>query len=176
MFYIETARTYIRAPQKHDFEDLYKLQTDPEVMRVVGIGKPRSLEEVQKSLKNSLWHQQKYGYSLGSVFEKSSDKFIGRAGLIHLAFGDNSPDIEIAYALHKNYWHKGYATEIAKALIEWGFENLSAAKLVGITRLDNKASQRVLEKAGMRYNKKYLYNGIETSYYEILKINYEKTF
>ena len=59
-----------------------------------------------------------------AVFEKETGEFIGQAGLFHKGFYDEQPDIELAYRLHKKYWGHGYATELAKALIRWAFENI----------------------------------------------------
>lgn len=57
----------------------------------------------------------------------------------------------MAYRLHKKFWGKGYATELAKALIEHGLNNLKLPRIIAPVHPDNKASIRVLEKAGMDY-------------------------
>jgi len=69
--------------------------------------------------------------------------------------------------LDKMYWGKGYATEIAKAIIKWGFDNLDIDKIVAIAVPENKASIRVMEKVGMKYKKDYEYKGVTTVYYVI---------
>lgn len=151
MVFLETTRLYMRPPCKEDFQDLYQLQSDPEVMRYIGEG-IRDKDTVRRGLQQAIDHQKKHGFSLGSVFDKHSDTFIGRAGLIHIGFQDEN-DIEIAYAFHKAYWKKGYATEIAQALLIWGFSHLPYSFFVALVHPDNQSSRQVLEKMGMHYMK-----------------------
>lgn len=166
--FLETNRLILKAPELSDFDDLYLLQTDPEVMKYIGEG-VRSKQEVELSLHNAIAHYQKHGFSLGNVFEKESGEFIGRAGIIYLALDDTQPDIEIGYAFFKPYWNKGYATELSRALIIWGFANLPVNYLVGVIKPKNEKSRHVLEKVGMKYIKQSLYRGQEVAYYRIDK-------
>jgi len=165
---LETKRLIIKVPSEQDINDQYKLQSDPDVMQYIATG-VRTREEVEKILHTAIKHYQKHKFSLGSVFEKATGEFIGRAGLIYLAFDDTQPDIEVGYALLKPYWNKGYATEITKALLEWGFAHLNIVKLVAVTRPENEKSRRVLEKCGMHFVKMFQYNGIDVTYYEIYR-------
>jgi GrpB-like predicted nucleotidyltransferase (UPF0157 family) len=71
--------------------------------------------------------------------------------------------------LHQKYWGRGYATELVKALIKWGFEHISIDKLVAVTHPLNISSQKVLEKSGMDYAGKKPYMDSEVSYFEIYK-------
>lgn len=169
--FLTTNRLVIKAPSMTDFDDQFLLQSDPEVMKYVGTG-PRCEEKVKKVLQKSIDHYVKHGFSLGSVFEKSSNEFIGRAGLMYVDYDDTQPEVEIGYALLKQYWGRGYATEIAKALITWGFSNLNVTKLVGIARTENISSCQVLEKAGMALKKHVPYNKHDALQYEIEKIKY----
>jgi ribosomal-protein-alanine N-acetyltransferase len=169
--FIETERLIINIPTLSDLQDQHLLQSDPDVMQYIGLG-PRTENEVLEGLLNAIRHQEKHGFSLGSVFEKDTGDFVGRAGLIYLAFDDTQADIEVGYALLKKYWAKGYATELANACIAWGFKHLTVEKLVAVTRPKNEKSSRVLEKAGMHFVKRTLYNNIEVVYYEIAKSRY----
>jgi ribosomal-protein-alanine N-acetyltransferase len=58
----------------------------------------------------------------------------------------------LAYRLHKKYWHQGYATELAKALIEWGFKKFSLPKIIAGVHPENEGSRKVMEKSGMSYH------------------------
>ncbi len=172
--FLETKNLIINAPESTDFHDLYTLQSDPDVMKYIGQG-VRTETEVMSGLEKAIAHYKKYAFSLGSVIEKENQQFVGRAGLIYLAYDDNQPDIEVGYALIKDAWHKGYGTELAKALIDWGFTHLTIEKLVGIVKPDNKASRRVLEKAGMRYIQNTTYWSNEVALYEIQKSHFAQT-
>ena len=150
--------------------NLYALQSDADVMKYVGQG-ARTQSEVMIGLEKAITHQKKYGFSLGCVFAKESGDFVGRAGLIYFAYDDTQPDIEIAYALTKNAWNKGYATELAKTLIDWAFQNLSITKLVAVINPDNDRSRHVLEKVKMNYVRRAHYGDNEVALYDIHKTN-----
>ena len=94
---LETKRLIINTPENIDFDNLYALQADADVMQYVGQG-VRTPAEVTSGLEKAIAHQKKYGFSLGCVFEKESGVFVGRAGLIYLAYDDSQPDIEVGYA------------------------------------------------------------------------------
>lgn len=166
--FLETKNLIIKTPEPSDFNDLYALQSDVEVMKYIGQG-VRTQAEVRSGLEKAITHYQQHHFSLGSVFAKESGAFVGRAGLIYLAYDDTQPDVEVGYALMKNAWNKGYATELARALIHWGFEQLTVARLVGIINPHNEGSRRVLEKAGMHYVGRSHYWDNEVDLYEIQK-------
>lgn len=106
---------------------------------------------------------------LGVYLKKKSGYFVGRAGLIHLAYDDTQADIEIAYALTKAAWGKGYGVELAKAIINWGFQHLAVRKLLAVVNPDNDYSRRVLEKAKMHYVGCAHYGEKEVALYAIQK-------
>ena len=160
-FAFETARLQIKALSEEDFDKIYQVQTDPEVMRYIGSGLPRSKEQIQELFEKMVVHQETYGYSLCPVYERETGLFIGCAGLIHLAFDDTQPEIEVGYWLLPQFWGKGYATETTKACVQWAFAHLSVNCVVGITQLDHIRSQRVLEKAGLQSEGRSTYRGHE---------------
>lgn len=149
--FLETERLAIYHPEETDIDKLCVLLSDSEVVKYMGHGQPRTHKEVQEGLMKAISHRQKYGFSMGLVYEKTTQQFIGRAGLFHLSFDDTQTEIEISYALLPIYWQKGYATELARALVAWGFKHLLVSRLVGIIYPDNHASKHVLEKIGMSY-------------------------
>jgi ribosomal-protein-alanine N-acetyltransferase len=166
--FLETKHLIIKNASQDDYENLCVLQSDPDVMRYIGNG-ARSPAEVQNALDNAMSHQKKHGFGIGMVFEKNTGLFIGWAGLIYLAYDDTQSEIEVGYMLHKAFWNKGYATELAKAIIKWGFENLPVDKLVAVIIPDNKGSRRVLEKSGMHYIGESVYRNKNVAKFEINK-------
>ncbi|KTD72462.1 GNAT family N-acetyltransferase [Legionella tucsonensis] len=166
--FLETKNLIINAPTLADFDNLYALQSDAEVMEYIGQG-VRTRAEVMTGLEKAITHYEKHNFSLGCVFEKESGIFVGRAGLIYLAYDDSQPDIEVGYALTKTSWNKGYGMELARALIHWGFAHLSIKKLVGVIHPDNERSRKVLEKAQMNYVGRTNYWNNEVAMYEIHK-------
>jgi len=70
-------------------------------------------------------------------------------GWFSLKYAGRSPDIEVGYRLVPAVWGKGYATEGATALVDYGFDDLDLDRIIGVTHPGNRASQRVLLKAGL---------------------------
>ena len=167
--FLETKRLILKTTDSTDLDNLISLRSDPEVMKYIGKGEIQTQDDVKRFLEMAIQYQEKHGFGFCSVFEKESGKFIGQAGLFHLSFYDEQPEIEVAYRLHKKYWGKGYATELAKALIQWGFQNLPVKRLVALIHPDNLPSRRVLEKAGMTYTGKVKHHDKVVPCYEIYK-------
>jgi len=168
--FLETKRLILKTTELSDFDRLMELRSDSDVMQYLGDGTVHTEDQVRKFLSMAIPYQEKHGIGFCTVFEKESGDFIGQAGLFHIGYHDEQPDIEIAYRLHKKFWGKGYATELTKALIQWGFQNLTVDKLIAATDPENSASQNVLKKAGLDYKGKVKwYNGKEVCWYEIYK-------
>ena len=168
--FLETKRLILKTAELSDLDMLVALRSDFEVMENTGYSVTQTKEEVREYLNFAISYQEMHGMGFCLVFEKESGNFIGEAGLFHLLFDDAQPEIELSYHLHKKFWGKGYGTELAKALIQWGFQRLSINKLVSTTYPDNIASQKVLKKAGFDcMSKKQLPDGEELFWYEIYK-------
>lgn len=66
--------------------------------------------------------------------------------------GDGDPDVwNIGFWIHPDYWRNGYATEAARAVIAFGFEELAASKITTAHAVFNTPSKRVIEKLGFRF-------------------------
>ena len=167
---IETARLWLRGFRPDDLDALCQVFGDPEVMKYISGGKPRTREATAEGLHRSIEGWRKRGFGLWAVVEKLNDKMIGYCGLIFL---DDTPEIEVAYGLMKSAWGKGFAAEAARASLEFGFEELKLERIVAVVNLQNVASQRVLEKLGMKYTKNVHHYDADLMYYEIAKANYQ---
>ena len=158
---IETQRLYLRTLTLDDLDDLFLILSDPEVIRYVGSGQPASREETRTALLSIINHWKLHGFGRWAVVDKESQRLIGFGGLRSL-FG--TP--EVVYHLAKWCWGKGLATEMAGAVLRYGFEEHPFDRIVAIAKPLNVASVRVMEKVGMKYVK-------HTSYYEIDVVEYE---
>jgi RimJ/RimL family protein N-acetyltransferase len=154
-----------------DFEDIFRLHTDPRV--VATLGGPRSDEQTREYLQACLVHWDQYGWGQwifeqrmlddrgmlderGRLDERAAGPLVGRCGLRHYAVSgaDVGPDaIELLYAVRAEYWGRGLATEMARAVLRLAFEQLGLESVVAFTLPTNLASRRVMEKAGMRYDR-----------------------
>jgi RimJ/RimL family protein N-acetyltransferase len=116
--FLETKRLILKAPSLDQLDELFILQSDPDVMKYIGSG-PRTKEKIIDATESAIKHYNDHGFSMCALYEKETGQFIGQAGLLYLEYNDQQPDIEVGYRLHKRFWGNGYATEIAIGLIEW---------------------------------------------------------
>jgi ribosomal-protein-alanine N-acetyltransferase len=146
--WLETLRLGMRDFVAADFDDLLRLGRDPRVMRYIGNGKPLSRDGVARLLARILGYGALYpDLGIWHTSRRDSGAFVG---WFSLKYAGKSPDIEIGYWLVPSAWGRGFATEGAQALADYGFDDLDLDRIIGVTHPDNKASQRVLMKAGLR--------------------------
>lgn len=171
---LETERLTLRRITPADFDDLYKMNRDPQIMRYVGDGSTRTHEQMEEEVVRLMGHYtKKPGLGIWAVELKVTGKFVGASGLVHY---DNTPEIEIGYRMQKEHWKNGYATEASKGLLKYGFESLKLQKIVSSAHVDNTASRRVMEKIGMSYiDNRFHYDALQ-AYYEISGEEYQELY
>jgi len=143
---LETDRLYLRKMEKSDFHSLCKMLMDEEVMYAYG-GAFCDVDAVSW-LERQLERYNEYGFGLWAVILKQTDEMIGQCGLTMQDF-DGTQVLEVGYLFQKEFWHKGYAIEAAKACKEYAFEKLNANEVFSIIRDTNIASMNVAIRNGM---------------------------
>jgi len=148
--FLETERLLLRRFTHDDVDNLYQLDSDPEVMRYVtgGATTPREVVERVDLPAFMSYYDRVDGYGFWAAIDKTTDRFLG---WFHLRpqEGDPLDQPELGYRLRREAWGMGYATEGARALIRKGFTDLGAQRVVALAFRDNLASRRVMEKSGM---------------------------
>jgi RimJ/RimL family protein N-acetyltransferase len=143
---LETERLILREWTPDDAAAMFEICRDAEVMRYIGTGKPyETLGEAEKFLEWAVEYQRKNGFCRWAAIEKRSGKIVGSCGF---AYPHGTPEVELGYLFDRAVWGKGFATEAARACLNYGFEKLEFREIIAITDLENTASQRVLEKIG----------------------------
>ena len=157
---LETERLLLSPFRPENAEIWVALRTDPEVMKF--IRPPRTPEQALAEARGM--HFRGAGGALGfwCISERVSGDTIGTGILLPLPLEARDPDwfkltledlkrheIEVGYHLIPSAWGKGYATEAAKALITFAFEETPLDRILAVTNPENEASQRVLRKAGL---------------------------
>jgi [ribosomal protein S5]-alanine N-acetyltransferase len=152
------------------FDDFHRMHRDPRVMATLApAGAPGGVlsdEETLRFLRRHLNHWERHGYGLWAFRDRADNRFVGRAGLYNTYVGGND-EVELAYALMAEYWSKGLATEMARAIVAVAFERLSLTDLVCFTLTINRASQRVMEKTGFEYEREVVHAGSPHELYRI---------
>ncbi len=160
---LETDRLLLRTWTPDDAEAMLAIYSHPEVTRFLGSGVPdQNLDDAHKRLLRAQTHQERHGFGFWAVVDKSTGQILGSCGLKHL---EDGPQIEVGYHLARLVWNRGFATEAAAGCLRYGFEKLKLDRIVGVVALENHASQRVLEKIGMRYERLGRHYGREVKVY-----------
>lgn len=156
----ETERLIIRYWQPDDIEEAFTIYGDPEVTRyLAGDARDTTIEETREWLTKKMATQaEKAPLGLWAAEDRASGRVIGHA-LLQYAPINGDDRVEVGYALARSAWGKGYATEIAQAMIQVGFDSLNLDEIYGVVIPENAASRRVLEKVGMRNLGMGDYNG-----------------
>ncbi len=154
-----TERLRLRGWRRGDAPPLAAMNADPEVMRYIGSGAKPYAEALERAGRLVRARPGK-GLGLWAIEERAIEKsgtgvFHGWAGLIPL---DDTEEIELAYRLPKSSWGRGIATEAARPLLAYGFDELRLARIAAVTDPENRASRRVLDKLG------FLYQGLRSAY------------
>lgn len=167
--FLETERLILRQFTEDDADNLFELNSDPDVVRFTpDVGQPTEYKVIQTQILPRFFsYYKKYdGYGVWAVIEKSSQEFIGWflfRPAMHASYFDpalaNPMDIELGYRLRKVAWGKGYATEGSKALIFKGFSELGTQLVIAVALAENVASIRVMKKAGLKLEKRFFYEG-----------------
>ena len=149
---IETERLFLRELIESDKDELAKILSDPESMKFYP--EPFSKKKVENWIDWNIDNYKKYNHGLWAVILKNENIFIGDCGITFQEIeGEKLP--EIGYHIKKEYCANGYATEVAKACIDYAFKILDYDTLYTYTKLDNIPSIRVAKKTGMEFVKKF---------------------
>lgn len=163
----ETDRLYLREMNQSDFKSLSKILKDEETM--YAYEGAFSDTEVQEWLDKQILRYQKWNFGLWAVILKETDEMIGQCGLTMQQWKEEEV-LEIGYLFERLYWHKGYATEAAKACKKYAFEILKADEVCSIIRDTNVASQNVAIRNGMTMTDTWTkyYKGVDMPHYRYI--------
>jgi RimJ/RimL family protein N-acetyltransferase len=140
---------------REDLGALVELHLDPDVSRF--LGGVRTLEATAAYLESNLRHWADHGVGLFTLW-LNDGAFVGRAGLRYVEV-EGVRELEIAYTFVKQVWGLGLATEVAKALAELWKTQRADPSLVALVMKGNTASERVLMKAGLLYERDAEFHG-----------------
>ncbi|TDG17294.1 N-acetyltransferase [Paraburkholderia silviterrae] len=156
---IETARLLMRPPQMEDFEDLYEMWSDAEVIRHV-TGYPLTREDVWSRLLRSFGHWAAMGFGHWVVTEKANGSFVGEVGFVQYKRGisaefDRAP--EIGWMLARRAQRLGYASEAVDAALHWADVRWPGSDTVCIISPENVESLRLGDKFRYRVDHEGIY-------------------
>ena len=149
---LETERLFLREMDRNDYDVLYRVLADTEIMRHY----PYTFDEarVRAWIERNMDRYREHGFGLWAVCLKDTGEMIGDCGLtLQNIEGEMLP--EIGYHIRRDHQHKGYGKEAALAVRNWAFENTDYPALYSYCKYTNVGSYKTAESIGMHFEKEY---------------------
>lgn len=167
---LNTERLILRPFEKSDAESFFEMDKNPEVHRYLWNKPVLEIEEVFAGIK--MIRQQYIDNNIGrfAVILKETNEFIGWAGLKYNTKTVNNKNYfyDIGYRLNENFWGNGYASEASFAWLDYGFKVMKIEKMTAAAHTANIASNRILQKIGMKVTEQYLEDNVSWNWYEMI--------
>ncbi|WP_416982658.1 GNAT family N-acetyltransferase [Streptomyces sp. T028] len=149
-----TRRLWLRQWTEADLDALAEMDADPDVMRYIGDGSPGTRERTAAALARARAAWDERGYGLFAAEESVTGELIGWVGLAVPAYlPEIMPTVEIGWRLRRRSWGRGYATEAAREVLAFAFDEAGLDRVVSICHVDNHASARVMTKLGLTFDR-----------------------
>jgi RimJ/RimL family protein N-acetyltransferase len=149
---LETERLTLRRLSNDDHAFIIELLNQPSFLRYIGDKKVRTAADAQRYIQDGpVASYARFGFGLYLVELKDSGAPIGASiGICGLIKRDSLPDVDLGFAFLPAYWSKGYASEAAEAVLQYGRSVLGLRRIVAITSLDNQDSMKLLGRIGFK--------------------------
>jgi RimJ/RimL family protein N-acetyltransferase len=144
---LETVRLRLRPFRAEDLEPYAAMCADPVVMRYVGERGILSREDAWEEMATLAGHWHLRGFGMWAVEERETGAFVGRVGL---HYPEGWPDREVAWALARPFWGRGYAAEAARVALGEAFGRLGWPRVISLIDPANTRSVRLAERLGER--------------------------
>ncbi|MGK3998010.1 GNAT family N-acetyltransferase [Sorangium sp. So ce1024] len=170
---LTTPRLRLRALDPGDAERVFRLRSDPDVMRYIGRAPDGSVAATEQHLA-AILESIREGASIGwGITLKDSGELIGTGGFVRW----NKPHrwAEIGYAILPAFWGQGIMTEALRAMLPFGFASMDLHRVEAQLDPENRASARVLERLGFvregQHRQNWCYEGqfTDTAVYGLLR-------
>ncbi len=147
---IESARTRLRRFTIADFENMRALESEPDIMKFTPSRVPQTPEQTRLKLQSLVEKEANLApFGVWAAELKDTREFVGWFMLLKARYEEP----ELGFMIVKKHWGKGLATEISKALLDHGRQNLGVQNFIATTNLDNFASIKVLTKLGFKFSR-----------------------
>lgn len=142
---VETPRLLLRPPEARDVQVMLEIHQHPEVVRHIGTGIPGDLAVAWRNVAIMIGHWQMLGFGPWIITDRQNGEILGRVGMWDSAGG---PGVELGWMLRREAWGNGYATEAARAALDWGWAHTRYDYVISEIHLTNAPSIRIAEKLG----------------------------
>ena len=166
---LQTERLTLRPLVDADAELYAGMRYHPEVAKWLSVSDADPIDAARAAIGRFELSWQERRYAPWGLFRDGH--LIGHGGL---NFVPEFEATEVLWALHPETWGKGYATEMARAALRYGFEDLGLELIFAITKPDNLASQSVMKRLGLSYRRNVVYREIDAVWFDINREAFEK--
>jgi RimJ/RimL family protein N-acetyltransferase len=147
MFTLETERLVLRMLRESDMDSYAEMCGDAEAMRYIGDGHPLTRPMAWRRMAMMIGHWSLRGYGIWGAEERASGNLVGQVGFWN---PEGWPGFEVGWSLRRCFWGRGYATEGARAALEFAFTQMGQPEVISLIHPDNIASIRVADRLGER--------------------------
>jgi len=166
---LTTPRLILRDLEEHDADGIFALDSDPEVLRYIGTPVMTDLSEAAKVIAMIRRQYQENGIGRWAVELRETGKFVGWCGLKLEKDVRPFTYYDIGYRMVRKHWGQGYATEAATACLQHGFEVLNYPEICAAVEAEHHASNRILQKIGLKQGEPFVYDGKVCNWYSLRK-------
>lgn len=162
--HLETERLWLAPWSPADLASARPIFTDPDVMRYINGGRPRTDSEILEFFSRQQNHLCSRGFCLWKLLRKPDGRIIGDCGLQPLEL-DGASEVEIGWRLAKDQWGQGFATEAAILALRDAVERAHLSRVIAIAMPENRSSLHIMEKLGMTYERDSQKDGFAIAVY-----------
>lgn len=167
MTILHTERLRLVPMADEHFDGLFAMNSDPAVMRYI-TGKPDTADDTRAMIERVKERWALYGFSWWTFFERDTGEIVGAGCVQHLGRDPANPH-ELGWRLRTDRWGKGYASEAARHMARFAFDQLGAPLLCAVCQPENRASAHVMEKLGMTYTGEETWYDMACARYDITR-------
>ncbi|MGH2666181.1 GNAT family N-acetyltransferase [Flavobacterium sp.] len=173
---LETDRLILREILPSDADELFLLDSNPNVHLYLGNNPVVSVEECKEYIENIRNQYILNGIGRFSVVLKETGEVIGWAGIKFITEPENNhvDFYDIGYRLQENHWGKGYGYEAAKAWLDYAFNEMKAPAVYASAHIENTGSNKILQKIGLHRKEHYVHHDLPCYWYELKREDYSK--
>ena len=166
---VETKRFLLREFELSDVDGLFELDSDPEVHKFLGNNPVKDKQQIVDVINFIRQQYSDNGIGRWAIIDKSSASFLGWSGLklVKEITNDHQNYYDIGYRIIRKHWCKGIASETAIASLDYAFAKLNANKVFAAASCENTASNKILQKIGMKFVNTFFYENEKCNWYRI---------
>ncbi|WP_168224793.1 GNAT family N-acetyltransferase [Rhodoferax aquaticus] len=165
---LETERLWFRELRLSDAQDMFALDSDPDVVRYAGDAPLTHIDQARERIEGIQQQYRALGLGRWAAIRKDTQEFMGWAGLMYIQAINGRTDVyDLGYRFLPKHWGQGFATEAASAFITHGFDVMHLQRISAYADVRHTASRHVLEKCGLALTNTFMDDGDVCAWYVI---------